>query len=600
VTDAAAREHATTSLVRALRLASSGGRGLASAHVALVIAEGAVPLLGIWLLALLVDAVADGIAARDPALDRVLWIAALAAAAAALGAALRAARAVVGEVHGRRVADHVAGAIQAHAARLDLGAFEDPAFHDTLQRAQQEAPHRPLRVVGGLAGLVQATVTLVAMLVALAAVGWLLPLCAAAAAIPGALARTRHSKRALEWQRARTAEQRESSYLHAVLTSASAAKDVRALEVGGELRARFGAIRARLRGEGTALAIRRSRADAAAQLLANVVLFGCLAALAQAAFAGTVTIGGFVMYAQALQRAQGAFRDLLGAVAGLHEDRLFLAHYFELLGRAPALAAEPPVAEAPRLRSELRLQDLHFSYPGAGTPALAGLDLTIRAGERVALIGPNGAGKSTVVKLVCRLYAPARGALTCDGVDLRRVEPEAWRRRLAVVFQDAVLFEVSVRDNLRFGDLGRGEALAVESAARLCGVDERIAAMHAGYETLLSRRFAGGEELSAGERRKLVLARAAFRADADLLVLDEPTQSLDPLAESLVLERLLAAFAGRTVLLVTHRPAVLRLVDRVCVLERGRVVEDGRPADLARGGGPFAAWFQAAAAGVPS
>jgi len=218
---------------------------------------------------------------------------------------------------------------------------------------------------------------------------------------------------------------------------------------------------------------------------------------------------------------------------------------------------------------EIRFRNLTFAYPGGGAPVLDGFDLTISAGSSLAIVGQNGAGKTTLAKLLCRLYDPQGGAIEIDGVDLRSLDLDAWRTRLAAVFQDFVRFELPLRDNVSPSgapDDAVQAALAEAGASHLASLD-----------TILARSYEGGTDLSGGQWQRVALARAlcAVKMGAGLVLLDEPTAQLDVRGEAEIFERILAATRHATTILISHRFSTVRHADRICVLEHGRVVELG-------------------------
>jgi ATP-binding cassette subfamily B protein len=332
-------------------------------------------------------------------------------------------------------------------------------------------------------------------------------------------------------------------------------------------------------------------ATASRALLSGVAIFLVSASVvwvlwtgATEVFEGRMTGGRlsqFILYAVLAASSLGQLSEVYGEISAAAGAAGRLG---EILAMKPAIAAPPNPMPMPQpSRGELAFERVSFSYPARSVSALSELSFTVRPGERVALVGPSGAGKSTVLQLALRFYDPASGRVTVDGVAAPQADPEAWRKRFALVPQEPTVFGVSVADNIAYGrpEASREE---VEEAARLAAADGFIQNLPEGYDTIVGER---GVTLSGGQRQRLAIARAVLK-DAPILLLDEATSALDSESERAVQDALDRLMEGRTTLVVAHRLATILSADRILVMEDGRVVEEGTHAELKARGGLYA------------
>jgi ATP-binding cassette, subfamily B, bacterial len=280
----------------------------------------------------------------------------------------------------------------------------------------------------------------------------------------------------------------------------------------------------------------------------------------------------------------------------LYESARFLEDYTSFVAIQPAISARRAGGTAPSGFARLRVEDVSFTYPSADRPALHGVSLEIGAGEIVALVGPNGSGKTTLAKLLCRLYLPQAGRILWDGVDTAGVDPEQLRGQVAVIFQDFQRYALPARDNIGLGRHQHIDDLdAITTAARHAGADGFLAALPAGYDTILGPEFTGGNDLSVGQWQRVALARAFFR-DAPFIILDEPTAALDARAEHDLFQAIRTLCHGRSVLVIAHRFSSVRTADRIYVLQHGHILQHGTHDQLMATGGLYADLFTLQAA----
>lgn len=294
-----------------------------------------------------------------------------------------------------------------------------------------------------------------------------------------------------------------------------------------------------------------------------------------------VTIGSLFLLTQAMQYSVQSVAATFSALATLYQSNLYFSNFFEYLMQQPGIRPPAVVHPVPQpIRHGIRFESVHFAYPTGAREVLTDISFEILPGERIAVVGENGSGKTTLVKLLARLYDPQQGRITVDGVDLRQLAPEEWYGQIGIIFQDFVQYWISARENVGFGRLDYvNDFDRIRRAAESGGIAERIGRLEKGWETVLGRLFDEGQELSTGEWQKVALARAFLR-DSQILVLDEPTASVDAKHEYELFRRFDEFTRGKTTILISHRLSTVRMADRILVIEDGRLIESGRHDDL--------------------
>jgi ATP-binding cassette subfamily B protein len=505
-----------------------------------------------------------------------------------------------------------------HAATLDLYQFENPDFYDQLDRARRQTTGR----IGLLALLLstgQDALTLASLSIALLVYSpWLL-LLLAVAVVPGFLGEAHYASLEYSLLYRWTPERRQLDYLRYLGASDRPAKEIQLFGLAPWLIKRYRELSERFYRENRNLTVRRSVVASGLGLIGLLGYYGAYAVILLRAVYGSITLGSLTFLAASFMRSRDLVQRLLQNAGQIYTQSLYLKDLFDFFETKPTIYSLSGAARVPRpIRQGFVFENVGYRYEESENWALRNVNFTLQPRERLALVGGNGAGKTTLVKLLARLYDPSEGRILLDGQDLREYELESLRQNIGVIFQDFFRYDLRFDENIGVGEIEEvndfldstnGVEAAtpqlqselktppqIVEAAEKSLADTLLPRLPLGYQQLLGRRFEGGVDLSGGEWQKVALARAYMR-DAQVLILDEPTASLDARAEYEVFRRFSGLMAERMAIIISHRFSTVRMADRIIVLDEGRVIDEGSHKELIERGGLYADLFALQAEG---
>jgi len=555
------------------------------------------PLSMLWVSKLILDGVVAWIK-RGNGNATALWrLVAIELGLAVLSDLLARANALADSLLGDRFTNRISVRLIEHATKLDLASFEDPVFYDKLERARRQTTGR----VGLLAAVLnvgQDTLSLISLSAGLIVFSpWLMVLLIAAV-IPAFLGETHFTTLAYSVLYRWTPQRRLLDYIRLLGASNQSAKEIKIFGLGPHLAERYRDVSDRIYIDNKKVAVKRASVGFLLNLISTGGYYGAYAVVLIRTLAGAISIGTFTFLTGAFSRSRSYIERILQSFTDISDQALYLKDLFEFFEMQPSIRSIAGSLPAPRpIRSGFEFRNVAFAYPGSSRMVVENINFRLEAQEKIALIGENGAGKTTLVKLLARLYDPTAGQILLDGVDLREYDVDDLRKEIGVIFQDYMRYELLAKENIGFGKIeDLADRSRIEIAARKSMAYQVIDKFPNGYDQMIGRRFDGGVDLSGGEWQKFALARAYMR-DAQLLILDEPTATLDARAEYEVFRRFAELTQGRMAVLISHRFSTTRMADRILVLQDGRIREQGTHNHLVALGGQYAELFELQAAG---
>ena len=486
--------------------------------------------------------------------------------------------------------------IMKHAAELDLASYEDPNFYDQLERARVQAIDR-VSMIRAVGQLIQQSIVAISLAASVFLFSPWLVLILVACVVPAFLGETHYAFKGYALRFRQTPVRRRLDYLRTLASSKETAKEAKLFGLGPFFTSRYDTYSQQVHREDVSLARRKLLAGSLLGLASTACYYGCYAFVIYRTITGHLSVGDMTFLAGAIAGTSTNIQAIFSTFSGLADQALFLGDLMRFFSIGPQIRTRPNALKAPRpILQGFEFRNVSFTYPGRTQPVFTDLNFHIEPGERVALIGENGQGKTTIVKLLVRLYEPTGGTILLDGIPLQEYDLEDLWKETGVIFQDFVHYEMTAAENIAAGHIEDLENLPnLVTAAKKSRAHELIDSLPEGYAQILGRRFERGLDLSGGEWQKIALARAYLR-EAQLLILDEPTASLDARAEHEVFSRFAELTAGKMALLISHRFSTVRMADKILVLANGGIIEEGSHSELMGQGGRYSEMFELQAA----
>ncbi len=489
------------------------------------------------------------------------------------------------------VSNHIKLKIMNKAKTVDQSSFDRTEFYEKLENANREAGTRPLGILSATFTIVSAGISVVSFIVILAGLNPWAALIMILATMPGAFVNYYFKNKSFRYMRHKSKERRQMNYYSGLMVNKDYAKEIKILGLSDTVVKKYEDVFDNYYRGIKRIIIKEGIVRVLVGLIITVANCGLFAYVAYSiVFGSSSQIGDYSLYTNALISVANYFSSIIGATATIYEGTLFIDNMITFMNEEPKVVASIPephkIERGAHHRLELR--NVSFAYPGTDEPVLKNVNLTFESGESSVIVGLNGAGKTTLIKLICRLYDATEGEILFDGKPLTEYDPKEYYELFGIIFQDFGKYSETVSENIRYGDISREHSMdEITDSALSAGADGFITELPDGYDTPLTRVFEdNGIELSGGQWQKLSVARAFYK-DSDILIMDEPTASLDAIAEQEIFRRFEKLSEGKISIFISHRLSSATAADKIIVLKEGRVVEMGSHRDLMEAGGDY-------------
>lgn len=557
---------------------------------------GILPFINLYLIKLIVDTATRGITATEKGIinEPLILLIIITAVFFLFSAIWREVSNYLSEEQSSLLTDKVNEIIHKKSISLDLAYYEKKENQETLHIAQYESYFRFNRVLMSLITICQGIFSIVSVSFAIFVFSPIAGLIIFCSAIPLFLSRLWSAMKLYSLRIKQTEIEKKSRYYHNLLTNPHNAKEIKIFDIGNIFSDRYNVIRNTLRDNQRKISREQVFWNSISQIFITLAIFGTFIYIVFMAIDEKITTGSMVIYFMGFQMFIGFVNSIFSGLSIIYENQLFLKNLFLFLDQKPEKKSLETlnIEISSEKINNISLEHVFFKYPDGAKYVLSDINLTINKGEVIAFVGENGAGKSSLVKIICSLYEIESGNIYVNGKKISTIDPEEWRRHITVLFQDYVCYQTTAEENIRLGKYERKDP--VELSANQADADLFIKELPKGYQTILGKYFQEGQSLSIGQWQRISLARAFFR-DADIIILDEPSSSLDAIAEIEIFKVFRELMENRITILISHRFSTIMMADKIYVLGEGKILEHGTHDTLMKREGKYAEMFNAQA-----